>query len=1073
MQNKLVSRALVFMMLFVFTGVAAQKTNIYNNPDALYKNAIQLYEKGKYSIAQNMFEKFIKNSETTEQFQVEEAKYYSARCAMYLFNRDADYLMSKYIKTHKNSIHFQDATYNMALFQYQKKKYRNAVKWFKKVDKYKLTEENLPEYYFKYGYCLYEKEDIEPASTMFYEILDSTNNEYNAPATYYYAHIAYRQKKYQTSLDNFIKLQDDDVFSPIAPYYITQIYFLQGKYDKIIEYAPSLIDSVSEKRYPEIARIIGEAYYKTEKFEEAVPYLEIYKEHAVDLTEKDIYQLAFAYYKSGNYDKAISNFGTLAYNNDTLAQKSAIAMADCLLKKGQKAKAMTAFYAASKINVDKETQEEAYFNYAKLSYELSASPFNDAIQAFQDFVITYPNSKYTDEAYNYLGKAYLTTKNYKAAIQSYEQIQNITKDIEIAYQRITFFRGIELFKNAQYGNAIINFNKSVNNSQFDKTIKARALYWRAESYYRMSRYNDAIKSYTDFSTTPGSYLLDEYLNLHYNLGYCYFKKKDYKKSENWFRKYTDMSTDKSTFIINDAYIRIGDCFFMLNKTSFAVDYYQKAIEVNKRDIDYALFQKGFSLGLLGKYDEEIIVLSKVLNDFDSSPYADDAMFEIAKTYLSQQQNDMATTTFTSLISDYPKSPYIPKAYDKLGLIYMNLKQYDEAIESYKYVVENYSETSEANNAKFGLETIYTKIIGDADAYITYLKSINQEVNITATEQDSLNYATAERFYLHGDCDKSKVLFAKYIENYKNGKYLVNANFYKAECNYNADEKEEALKSYTYIASVPKNEFTEQSLERACEIAYSKEKYSQAIGLYKKLEKYADKQSNISNARIGLMRCYYKEEDLKKSVKAAINVLKDIKITDNIFREAHYVIASSFYKQKDYNGAFDEFQMLAEDVATKEGAEAKYRLIEIYYIQEKFDDAEAEINDFRSLNTEYQQWVAKSFMIWSDIFKMRKDFYMAKSVLQIIIDNYKNKDDGIINQANNKYIEVSEQEDAEQELNEAVEEDVLEIIDEVDKLVDEEEDNPELETTPEEEPVETDKNENQEKESEPKNDTDNE
>ena len=132
-------------------------------------------------------------------------------------------------------------------------------------------------------------------------------------------------------------------------------------------------------------------------------------------------------------------------------------------------------------------------------------------------------------------------------------------------------------------------------------------------------------------------------------------------------------------------------------------------------------------------------------------------------------------------------------------------------------------------------------------------------------------------------------------------------------------------------------------------------------------------------------------------------------------------------------------MLAEDVSTKEGAEAKYRLIEIYYIQNKYDDAEAEINDFRKASTPYQEWLAHSFIIWADIFKSRGDYHMAKSVLQIIIDKYKGKDKGIVDKATDKYVEIVDMEEAEEELNEAVEVDVIEKIDEVDKLIDNEED----------------------------------
>ena len=127
MQNKFVSQALVYIMLLAFSGVVAQKTNIYENPDALYKNAVQLYEHGKYSVSQRMFDEFVAQSGKKDGFQVDEAKYYSAQCAVHLFNRDADYLMGKYIKNHKNGNHYQDASLSMAFFQFQKKKFTQNI----------------------------------------------------------------------------------------------------------------------------------------------------------------------------------------------------------------------------------------------------------------------------------------------------------------------------------------------------------------------------------------------------------------------------------------------------------------------------------------------------------------------------------------------------------------------------------------------------------------------------------------------------------------------------------------------------------------------------------------------------------------------------------------------------------------------------------------------------------------------------------------------------------------------------------------------------------------------------------
>jgi len=1034
MQNRLLIIGFVFLISLSFN-TFAQKTIVYNNPNVIYNEALNLYNKEKYTDAQQYFSKALEIKNKDFFFDRANAEYYHARCAMFLFNRDADYLIRKFISKHPESRFHQEAIFEMARFQYQKKKYRKAYKWFAQVDKYLLTNEQLIEYNFKYGYSLYIKSKLDEASFHFYEIIDSTESEYNSPAIYYYGHICYEQKKYETALIQFKKLVDDDLFAPIVPYYITQILYIQSKYDDIISYAPGLIDAVSEKRYPEIARILGEAYYKKERYKEAIPYLEIYRDKGLDYGRDDKYELAYSYYKTGNYENAIKNFKGVLYPKDELAQKAYIAMADCFLKTNDKPGARTAFYEASKINVDKKTSIDAMFNYAKLSYELSDSPFNDAIKAFTAFIKKYPESPRTDEAYVYLSKVYLTTKNYQAAIESYEQIKNITKEIEIAYQRITFFRGIELLKNRGYRAAIQNFNKSINNSSFDKTIKARAWYWKAQSYYKLKRYNDAESSYNKFITTPGAYLLPEYMNAHYDLGYCYFKQKDYKNSANWFRKFSDMNSDKTSEMMNDANIRIGDCLFMQKKYQFAVDFYNKAIEINKRNTDYALFQKGFSLGLLKDYNNKIIVLSTLINDYSKSIYCDDAVYEIGNSYFAMENNDMAISTFTQLVDDYPSSPYIPKTYLKLGLLYLNKDQPEAALAAYKAVTEKYPNSPQAKPAVDLIKNIYTNDLADVDGFIKYTKDADININITETQEDSLTYRTAEKLYMRGDYDKSKELFANYINKFPKGKYLLNANFYKAECNFQAGEESEALESYTYVASQEKSEFTEEALLKATNIAYTQGKYKEAINLYKKLIKYADNKSNIAKANVGIMRSYYNLKDYDNSVKSAINVLKNPDISDNMYREAHYTIACSFYKKKNYKAAFDEYQLLAEDVTTNEGAEAKYRLAEIYMKNGELDDAEAEINDFRTQNTSNKYWLAKAYILWADIFKAKNDYFYATATLQSIIDNYGNKSDGIVEEATNKLVSFEDEMEEDEDLDEAASENVLQEINEIDNLID--------------------------------------
>src|SRR5690606_12808625 len=108
---------------------------------------------------------------------------------------------------------------------------------------------------------------------------------------------------------------------------------------------------------------------------------------------------------------------------DEMAQNAYYHLADCYVKTNEKEKAKMAYDAASKLDFNEKIKEDALFNYAKLTYELSYSPFNETIKAFDKYIELYPNSEKNNEAYTILSEVYMVTKNYKDAITSIEKIK--------------------------------------------------------------------------------------------------------------------------------------------------------------------------------------------------------------------------------------------------------------------------------------------------------------------------------------------------------------------------------------------------------------------------------------------------------------------------------------------------------------------------------------------------------------------------------------------------------------------------------------------------------------------------
>ncbi|PLX12922.1 MAG: hypothetical protein C0594_01880 [Marinilabiliales bacterium] len=741
-------------------------------------------------------------------------------------------------------------------------------------------------------------------------------------------------------------------------------------------------------------------------------------DEATIITREDYYKLAYCYYRNEKYKKAAKKFSSIANSSDRLAQNAYYHLGDCYLQMGEKNKARYAFLTASELKFDKQMSEDALFTYAKLTYELSMYPFNEAVNALNLYIEKYPESNRVDEAYKFLVNVFMTTRNYKDALESIESIRNLTGDIALIYQRVAYFRGLELFNDLQYKEAIDHFDKSLDNAKLNPVIKAQSLYWRAEAYYKLGKYKKAIEGYEAFVLSDGSFELPEYNLAHYNLGYANFKIKQYDKAITWFRMYDQFMENKSSERLGDAYNRIGDCYFISKKYDDAVIYYDESIESELKDVDYALYQKGFALGLLKDYNQKIIVLNQLLNDYSKSSYRAAALFELAKAYLIIEAPEMAISTYQTIIDEYPYSSYVKKAYLGQGLIYYNSGDNDLALEKYKRVVEEFPGNPEIDDALIEIKKIYLDM-NNVEGYVDYSNSIG-EYTVTKTEEDSLMFITAEKIYLKGDCDQAKGHLNKYIKKFPNGRYILSAHYYKANCNMQNGDEDEALESYQFIISKPKTKYTSNALYNAAKINYKNKNYKAASENYTELEQIADRKNVIKEARIGKMRCNYFIKDYEKAITSAIAVLKTDKIADEIYREAHYDIAKSYYAMDNLQNAMDEFMIISQDCKSREGAEAKFRVAEIYFKQGADTLAENEIIDFNKKMTPYQDWVARSIILLSDIYVSRDDNFQAKAMLQSIITNYSTRGDGIIELAEDKLEDIVTAEEAESMLEESIE-----------------------------------------------------
>ncbi len=614
MRNAVRAFLVLFLLLFYTTVSLAQVPFTSDEINSEFNRGMELFNKEKYPAAIRLFDSYAGKHEINNQVLVAEAQYYSALAALRLFNGDAEYKMVVYIRNHPESPRLNDARLELGDYFFQGKNYRKAVTWYEAVNRQGLKPEKLPEYFFRLGYSLYMRGNKPRALLMFSEIKD-IDTEYTSPAVYYFSQIAYEEQMYQTAMEGFMRLKDDETFGGIVPFYIVQILYMQKDYDGILAIAPDLVESAGKERVIELYRFIGDAYYNKSQYKEAVPYLEKYTAGAKASAREDKYELGYCYYKTGDIDEAIKLFLEIRPGNDLLSQNVWNILGDCYLQKGDKKRAQLAFGQASKLSFDKKIQEESLLTYAKLTYEISYSPFGEAIAAFQEYIDMYPGSPRIQEAYDYLVATFTQLKNYKAALAALDKISNKDQRLQEAYQRVAFFRGLELYKNLEFEASTDMFDKSLKYQKYNRSLMARAIYWRGEAWYRLGNYDKAVEDYETFVGIPGSMRLPEYNLVRYNLGYALFNTKDYAGALTHLKTFESSVTDMQPDILADARDRIADCYFMATDYPSAIRYYDKVIDYRKLDADYAMYQKGFSLGLMNDEKGKVAVLTELKQRF--------------------------------------------------------------------------------------------------------------------------------------------------------------------------------------------------------------------------------------------------------------------------------------------------------------------------------------------------------------------------------------------------------------------------------------------------------------------------
>ena len=743
----------------------------------------------------------------------------------------------------------------------------------------------------------------------------------------------------------------------------------------------------------EAERILGEYWYGQGDYAKAQDLLTSYLSQEISSDVRhDTYLLGLSCFNNGDMDGAIENLSKVADADDQMAQNASLHIGLAALRKGDKNMARMSFERAASLSGKADIREQALYNYAMIIHETAYSPFAESVTSFERFLNEFPNSRYADRVSSYLVDVYMSTTSYDAALASIDKIKSPGASILAAKMQLLYNKAMDQMAAGNYENIIDILTSVIALDRYGHSIAVDATFWRGEAYYRLS---DPVRAESDYRRYLAyvSPRITSFSGLaNYGIGYILFDRGDYDQAWVPFRTVVETSAETrvSTDILADASLRAADCMFYSRKYNEAKEYYNMAMNVNKKAGDYALYQTALVNGLQRNYTLKIQDLEHLINEYPTSAYLASALYEEGRSYQQTDEPEEAIKAFSRIINEYPTSDLARKAAAETALIYYQTDKYDKAIAAYKDVIAKYPGSDEARTALADLKSIYVEK-GDVNAYVEYTSTIQDAAPIAVTERDSLTYVAAEGLFSRGSKAEAKSHFADYLKQFPEGAFAVNAWYYQGLLLEEENDYENAYESFMHVAAYENSRFSESALDHAASMAWNVGDWETAMDTYIRLY---DKTTDAERQRRSLY-CIVSSagriDELDAVLMYADKALQT-QLSQDQRAEVSYRKAKALLAQESRMDARPLLEELSKDTRSLYGAESDYLLSQLLFDSGDKEGAEKVIMDFIKEGTPHMYWLARSFILLSDIYKSQGKDVEARQYLLSLKSNYTEDDD---------------------------------------------------------------------------------
>lgn len=976
--------------IFFFLTIHAfsQNTLSYERADSQFRNGLEFLEQKNYAAARQEFQLYLNTHRDLlagSDLNRVDAEYYVAMSALYLGDADAEIQAERFVSNHAEHPKAARIYGDLGFYFYNQQQFERAIPYLTKA-----ADVGNAEARFKLGMAHYQLQQFDKALQAFNVIKQNNQPETGIPASYYAGVIQFNRGEMATAMQDFRRIENSDQYKNEIPSWIGHALYRQGRYDDLLLYAePLLRTPKSGKKLDELALLTADVYVQREQFDKAVANYKLYTTlRGNRMPAASAYRYGYALYRTGDTNGAVAALKPLAAGKDTLSQYAAYYLGIAYLNSENLPSALAALDQARRLNFNKAVKEDAAFNHAKVQLDLNNGA--EAIRELKEFQQGYPQSRYKADAEELLGDAFDVTNDYAGALRYYEsQLQN-NPNVRGKYQKTAYKQAVSDYNAERYESAVGFFDKSLQHPA-DAGLKMAAQFWKAEALSANRQFDQAIPVYSQLlasrESTPT--LADLQLKSRYALGYAYYNTKEYDKANAQFRAYAQgvkAAPDKGNF--EDALLRLADTYFVSKNYDDALKTYDQVISQGRSDKDYATYQKGVILEYLNRDGEAKAAFERVLNQYATSRYADDALFQLGMVDFNNTNYAVATRQFTRLIQEKPKSALVPISYLRRAIAYTNLKQYDEAIADYRTILNRYANSRSAEPALLGLQDVLNTA-GRPEEFASELEKYKRN-NPGDASLEKIEFESAKNLYFNEKYDRAVEALQKFMSSYPSSALAYEGRYYLADAYFRTGDVPNALRYFYQVIADNRTSFVSRAASRAAELEVSQQNYPRAIRNFQTLISTAASKKDVVTGWAGLMESYYRTQKYDSSLVYAREILGGGDVLFGAKNRAQLFIGKNLLAKGTSKQAIEELEKAAALAKDTYGAEAKYLVAKTLYDEKKYQEAYDKLDELQTQFPDQVKWRDQGYLLLSDVYVGRNDAFNAKAVLTSIIENAEDK-----------------------------------------------------------------------------------